>query len=123
MAKKVAVALETETKVIKKILISQPKPESEKSPYFDLEKKHNVELIFLPFIKLEGIIAKEFRKQKIDITSFTAVVFTSRNAIDHFFSISVLLKPLHYICKNSYYIANEKYFTVQMVLTKACSML
>jgi uroporphyrinogen-III synthase len=85
MAKKVAVTLETETKVIKKILISPPKPESEKSPYFDLEKKHNVELVFLPFIKLEGIIAKEFRKQKIDITSFTAVVFTSRNAIDHFF--------------------------------------
>ncbi len=69
----------------KTILISQPRPDSEKSPYFDLEKKYGVELFFHPFIKLEGIIAKEFRKQKIDITQFTAVVFTSRNAIDHFF--------------------------------------
>jgi uroporphyrinogen-III synthase len=69
----------------KQILISQPRPESEKSPYFDLERKYNVELVFLPFIKLEGIPAKEFRKQKIDITQYTAVIFTSRNAIDHFF--------------------------------------
>lgn len=73
------------TKAIKKILISQPRPESEKSPYFDLEKKYNVELVFTPFIMLEAITAKEFRKQKIDITNYSAVVFTSRNAIDHFF--------------------------------------
>jgi uroporphyrinogen-III synthase len=92
MAKKVATTAETETKVIKKILISQPKPESEKSPYFDLERKHQVELVFLPFIKLEGIIAKEFRKQKIDIISFSAVVFTSRNAIDHFFRMCEEMK-------------------------------
>ncbi|NCI45425.1 uroporphyrinogen-III synthase [Sediminibacterium soli] len=69
----------------KKILISQPRPESDKSPYFDLAKKHNVELVFHPFIKLEGIAAKEFRKQKIDIMYYSAVMFTSRNAIDHFF--------------------------------------
>ncbi|MBX2931732.1 MAG: uroporphyrinogen-III synthase [Chitinophagaceae bacterium] len=69
----------------KRILISQPRPESEKSPYFDLERKYDVELVFTPFIKLEGIEPKEFRKQKIDITNYTAVVFTSRNAIDHFF--------------------------------------
>lgn len=68
-----------------RILISQPRPESEKSPYFDLERKYNVELVFTPFIKLDGIPAREFRKQKIDIAAFTAVVFTSRNAIDHFF--------------------------------------
>jgi len=68
-----------------KILISQPRPESEKSPYFDLERKYQVELVFTPFIKLEGIPAKEFRRQKIDIASYTAVIFTSRNAIDHFF--------------------------------------
>lgn len=66
-------------------MISQPRPESEKSPYFDLEKKYDIELIFQPFIKLEGIPAREFRKQKIDITTYSAVVFTSRNAIDHFF--------------------------------------
>ena len=72
-------------KAVKKILISQPRPESEKSPYFDLERKYQVELSFHPFIKLEGIPAKEFRRQKIDITAYTAVIFTSRNAIDHFF--------------------------------------
>ncbi|MGN6618908.1 MAG: uroporphyrinogen-III synthase [Ilyomonas sp.] len=72
-------------KFAKRILISQPKPESEKSPYFDLARKYNVELVFHPFIKLDAIPAREFRKQKIDITSFSAVIFTSRNAIDHFF--------------------------------------
>ncbi len=72
-------------KKVRRILISQPKPESDKSPYFDLERKHQVELVFLPFIKLEGIPAREFRKQKIDILQFSAVIFTSRNAIDHFF--------------------------------------
>ena len=72
-------------KAAKKILVSQPRPESEKSPYFDLEKKHQVELVFIPFIKLEGIPSREFRRQKIDIANYTAVIFTSRNAIDHFF--------------------------------------
>lgn len=69
----------------KRILITQPRPESEKSPYFELARKYNVELFFHPFIRLEGIPAREFRKQKVDIASFTAVIFTSRNAIDHFF--------------------------------------
>lgn len=75
----------TTAKAAMRILISQPRPESEKSPYFDLERKYNVELVFTPFIKLDGIPVREFRKQKIDIAAFTAVVFTSRNAIDHFF--------------------------------------
>jgi uroporphyrinogen-III synthase len=69
----------------KRILISQPRPESDKSPYFDLGRKYNVELEFQPFIRLEPIPAKEFRKQKIDIQQHTAVILTSRNAIDHFF--------------------------------------
>ena len=69
----------------KKVLITQPKPESDKSPYFELTRKYNVELEFHPFIRLEPIPAKEFRKQKIDIQNHTAVIFTSRNAIDHFF--------------------------------------
>lgn len=80
------------TKLIKRILIAQPRPESEKSPYFDLEKKHNVELIFAPFIKLDSITPKEFRKQKIDILKYTAVVFTSRNAIDFFFKLCEEMK-------------------------------
>jgi len=70
---------------IKKILISQAKPESEKSPYFDLERKYNVSLFFQPLIQLVAIPAKDFRKSKIDITEYTAVIFTSKNAIDHFF--------------------------------------
>ena len=72
-------------KSIKKILISQARPESEKSPYFDLEKKYKVSLHFHPLIQLVPIPSKEFRKFKIDIATFTAVVFTSKNAIDHFF--------------------------------------
>jgi len=69
----------------KKILITQPRPESDKSPYFDLVRKYDVELEFQPFIRLEPISAKDFRKQKIDIQAHSAVIFTSRNAIDHFF--------------------------------------
>ena len=76
----------------KKILITQPKPESDKSPYFDLSKKYNIDLVFHPFIRLEGIAAREFRRQKIDISYFTAVVFTSRNAIDHFFRMCEEMK-------------------------------
>ena len=82
----------TTTPVIKKILISQPKPESEKSPYFELERKHKVELSFEPFIKLEPIAPKEFRKQKIDVVSYTGVIFTSKNAIDHFFRLTEEMK-------------------------------
>ena len=73
--------------MIKKILISQPKPTSEKSPYFDIERKHNVELVFRPFIKVESVTTKEFRSQHINILDHTAIVFTSRHAIDHFFSL------------------------------------
>ena len=74
-----------QAKAIERILITQPKPESDKSPYFDLARKYNVELDFQPFIRLEGIPARDFRKQKIEIANFTGVIFTSRNAIDHFF--------------------------------------
>jgi uroporphyrinogen-III synthase len=73
------------SKQARSILITQPKPESEKSPYFELARKYSVELTFHPFIKLEAIPAREFRRQKIDIASYSAVIFTSRNAIDHFF--------------------------------------
>ena len=70
---------------VQNILITQPKPDSEKSPYFDLAKKYNLTLSFQPFIRIEGIPSKEFRKQKIDVSSYSAVIFTSRNSIDHFF--------------------------------------
>ncbi|MBP3567156.1 MAG: uroporphyrinogen-III synthase [Paraprevotella sp.] len=73
--------------MIKKILVSQPKPASDKSPYFEIASKRNVELVFRPFIKVEGLSAKEFRQQKVNILDYTAIIFTSRNAIDHFFML------------------------------------
>lgn len=79
-------------KEIKTILITQPRPESDKSPYFELERKYNLHLEFQPFIKLEPIPAREFRKQKIEIQNYSAVIFTSRNAIDHFFRICEEMK-------------------------------
>ena len=78
--------------MIKKILVSQPKPTSEKSPYFDIAEKFDVELVFRPFIKVEGITSKEFRAQKVSILDHTAVVFTSRHAIDHFFTMAKELR-------------------------------
>lgn len=81
-------------KQIKKVLITQPKPEGIKSPYYDLAAKYGLTLDFHPFIVVEGIPAKEFRKQKIDIAAYTAVVFTSRNSIDHFFRICDEMKVI-----------------------------
>jgi len=80
------------SKQARSILITQPKPESEKSPYFELARKYSVELTFHPFIKLEAIPAREFRRQKIDIAAYSAVILTSRNAIDHFFRTCEELK-------------------------------
>lgn len=70
---------------IKNILITQPKPSSEKSPFFELERKYGVKLDFEPLISIVPISGKDFRKQKINISRFNGVIFTSRNAIDHFF--------------------------------------
>ncbi len=72
---------------IKKILVSQPKPASEKSPYYDIQQKHGVEIVFRPFIKVDGLSAKEFRQQRVNIADFTAVIFTAKTAIDHFFRL------------------------------------
>lgn len=78
--------------MIKKILISQPEPTSEKSPYFDIAKEYGVELVFRPFIKVEELSSKEFRQQKISLLDFTAVVFTSRHAIDNYFKLAKELR-------------------------------
>ncbi len=72
---------------VKKVLVSQPRPSSEKSPYFDIADKYGVEIVFRPFIKVEGLSAKEFRQSKINIADFTAIIFTARTAIDHFFRL------------------------------------
>ena len=73
--------------MIKKILVSQPKPASEKSPYFEIEAKQDVQFTFHPFIKIEGLSSREFRQQKIKILDYTAIVFNSRHAIDYFFTL------------------------------------
>jgi len=74
--------------MIKKILVSQPRPSSERSPYFDIAKTYDVEMVFRPFIKVEGLTAKEFRQQKVNVLDYTAVVFTSRHAIDNYFKLA-----------------------------------
>ena len=72
---------------VKKVLVSQPKPSSEKSPYYEIADKYGVQIDFRPFIKVEGLTAKEFRQSKVNISEFTAIIFTARTAIDHFFRL------------------------------------
>jgi len=74
--------------MIKKILVSQPKPENNKSPYFEIESECGVECVFRPFFKVEGVDNKEFRLQKINLLDYSAVVFTSRHAIDNYFNLA-----------------------------------
>ena len=90
---------------IKKVLVSQPKPASDKSPYYDIAEKYGVKIDFRPFIKVESLSAKEFRQQKVSILDHTAVVFTSRHAIDHFFTLCTELRvtipeTMKYFCNS-----------------------
>jgi len=80
-------AKKDDSRKINSVLITLPKPETEKSPYFDLARKYDVQLDFFPFIRIEGLSGKDFKKQKIDIAEHTAIIFTSRNAVEHFFRI------------------------------------
>ena len=77
---------------IRKVLVSQPKPTSEKSPYYDIAEKYGVKIDFRPFIKVESLTAREFRQQKVSILDYSAIVFTSRHAIDHFFHLCTELR-------------------------------
>jgi uroporphyrinogen-III synthase len=72
---------------VSSILVTQPRPSDEKSPYFELAEKYGIKVDFRPFIQIDALPLKEFRKQKINILDHTAVIFTSRNAVDHFFRI------------------------------------
>jgi len=78
---------EDRAKKVKSILVTLPRPENEKSPYFTLAKKYNLKLDFRAFIHVEGVPARDFRKEKINLADFTAIIFTSKNAVDHFFRI------------------------------------
>ena len=73
---------------IKTVLISQPKPSTEKSPYFDLADRQKLTIDFRPFIHVEGMDAQEFRQQRIDLAEHTAVILTSRLAVDHYFRMA-----------------------------------
>jgi uroporphyrinogen-III synthase len=90
---------------IKSILISQPRPESEKSPWFELEKKYKLKMDFRPFIQVEPITSKEFRQQRINILDYTAIILNSRNSVDHFFRMCAEMKQempaeMKYFCVN-----------------------
>ncbi|MGM9803747.1 MAG: uroporphyrinogen-III synthase [Muribaculaceae bacterium] len=91
---------------IKKILVSQPKPTSEKSPYFDIANKYGVDIVFRPFIKVEGLTSREFRQQKISILDHTAIIFTAKTSIDHFFRLAEEMRleipdTMKYFCVSS----------------------
>lgn len=100
---------------VKSILVSQPKPESEKSPYFDLASSFKVKIDFRPFIHVEGVPGRDFRKTRVNILDHKAVIFTSRNAVDHFFRVCEELRinvpdSMKYFCiseSTAYYL--QKY--------------
>ena len=100
---------------IKSILVTQPRPEGDKSPYFDLQKKFALKIDFRPFIHVEGVSAKDFRTQKVNILDHTAVIMTSRNAVDHFFRLCIEMRitvpeTMKYFCiseSTAYYL--QKY--------------
>ncbi|MFC4723162.1 uroporphyrinogen-III synthase [Geojedonia litorea] len=73
---------------VKTILVSQPEPKIENSPYFDLQEKQKVKIDFRPFIHVEGVSAKDVRQQKVDLSNYTAIILTSRNSVDHFFRVA-----------------------------------
>lgn len=97
--------------------MSQPKPEGKKSPYFDLAEKYDLKVDFRSFIHVEGVDSQEFRKQKIDLSEFSAVILTSRNAVDHYFRIAEEMRfevpiSMKYFCISetvAYYL--QKYVT------------
>ena len=77
---------------IKKILVSQPDPKTEKSPYYDIAEKYGVQIIFRPFIKIDPVAAKDFRTRRINMLDYSAVIFTAKTAIDHYFRLSEELR-------------------------------
>lgn len=90
---------------VKTILVSQPEPKIENSPYFDLQEKQKVKIDFRPFIHVEGVSAKEIRLQKVDLNNYTAIILTSRNSVDHFFRVAEEMRfkvpdTMKYFCQS-----------------------
>ena len=100
---------------VKTILVSQPEPKVENSPYFDLQEKQKVKIDFRPFIHVEGVEAKDIRLQKVDLSQYTAIILTSRNSVDHFFRVADEMRfkvpdSMKYFCQSeavAYYL--QKY--------------
>ncbi|NND51230.1 MAG: uroporphyrinogen-III synthase [Flavobacteriaceae bacterium] len=100
---------------VKTILVSQPEPKVENSPYFELQEKQKVKIDFRPFIHVEGVPAKDIRLQKIDLANYSAIILTSRNAVDHFFRVAEEMRfkvpdTMKYFCQSeavAYYL--QKY--------------
>lgn len=100
---------------VRTILVSQPEPKVENSPYFELIQKHKIRIDFRPFIHVEGITAKDVRQQKIDLKNFTAIILTSKNSVDHFFRVAEEMRykvpeDMKYFCQSeavAYYL--QKY--------------
>jgi len=100
---------------VKTILVSQPEPKVENSPYFEIQQKLKVKIDFRPFIHVEGVPAKEVRQQKIDLNNYTAIILTSKNSVDHFFRVAEEMRykvpeTLKYFCQSeavAYYL--QKY--------------
>ena len=115
---------------IKSILVSQPKPKNDKNPFHDLANKHSLKVDFRSFIHVEGVPSKEFRQQRIDLSNYSAVIFTSRMAIDHYFRMAKETRfsvpdQMKYFCVSeavAYYLQNyvvyrkRKYFTESKLL-------
>lgn len=100
---------------VKTILVSQPEPKVENSPYSELQNKHKVKVDFRSFVHVEGVLAKDVRAQKIDLNHFTAIILTSKNSVDHFFKVAEEMRfkipeDLKYFCQSeavAYYL--QKY--------------
>jgi len=100
---------------VKTILVSQPEPKAENSPYFDLQQDQKVKIDFRPFIHVEDVTTKEIRLQKVDFSKITAIILTSRNAVDHFFKVAEKMRfkvpdTMKYFCQSeavAYYL--QKY--------------
>jgi uroporphyrinogen-III synthase len=90
---------------VKTILVSQPEPKVENSPYFDIQQKYKVKIDFRPFIHIEGVNAKEVRQQKIDLNNFNSIILTSKNAVDHYFRVAEEMRfkvpeTMKYFCQS-----------------------
>ncbi|PTM11695.1 MAG: uroporphyrinogen-III synthase [Bacteroidetes bacterium] len=100
---------------VKTILVSQPEPKVENSPYFELQEKQRIKIDFRPFIHVEGVAAKDIRLEKVDLKNYSAIILTSRNAVDHFFRVAEEMRfkvpdSMKYFCQSeavAYYL--QKY--------------